>query len=127
MATEGRPPTMSWLFFSASGRIGRRLYALSWLYWLCLTGFGISRMFAAQDSDVALASWTLAMLVCALASTASIFLLTVKRLHDIGYPGTVAVCLFIPVISPLMFVALCLWPGANAANPFGRGPNEPAA
>ncbi len=126
MGAEGREPTVSWLFFSPSGRIGRQLYLMAWLYWLCLTGFVISRMFANQDADVALALWTLALIVCALASTASIFLLTVKRLHDIGYPGAAALCLFIPVISPVMFLALCIWPGTAGKNEFGSLHNGPS-
>ncbi|OJF90485.1 DUF805 domain-containing protein [Pararhizobium antarcticum] len=126
MAQEGSQSTMIWLFFSPSGRIGRRLYLLSWLYWACLTGFVISRLVANQGAELALASWTLALLVCVLASTVSTVLLTVKRLHDVGYPGKFVLCLFIPVISPVMFLALCLWPGMAERNAFGSPPGGTA-
>ena len=46
-------------------------------------------------------------------------MLTIKRLHDIGYPGPLAICLFIPVLSPVVFIALCLWPGKPEANEYG--------
>jgi uncharacterized membrane protein YhaH (DUF805 family) len=48
---------------------------------------------------------------------ASIVMLTVKRLHDIGYPGPLAICLFI--LSPVVFITLCLWPGKPGANEYG--------
>ncbi len=119
MGAEGRQPTMGWLLFSPSGRIGRRLYLMAWLFWLCIMGLFIGRMFASRGDDIAVASWTLGMIACGLVSTVSTFLLTVKRLHDIGYPGTFALCLFIPVVSPVMFVALCIWPGMAEQNKFG--------
>ena len=119
MITEGQQ-SMSWLFFSPSGRVSRLPYFLGWLFWAAMSGFVLTRMFANQGNDVALALWTLILVVDALVSTASIALMTIKRLHDIGYPGQLAICLFIPVLSPVLFLALCLWPGTDGPNDYGR-------
>jgi len=115
MATEGQQ-SMSWLFFSPSGRLSRRPYFLGWLFWAAIGGFVLTRMLAHQENDLALALWTLALVVTGLVSTASVVMLTIKRLHDIGYPGHLAICLFIPVLSPVIFIALCLWPGDDGMN-----------
>lgn len=36
MAKEGRQPSMMWLFFSPSGRIGRLPFLLAWLFWFAV-------------------------------------------------------------------------------------------
>lgn len=119
MLTEGQQ-SMSWLFFSPSGRVSRLPYFLGWLFWAAISGLVLTRVFAHQGSDIAQALWTLILVITALVSTASIALMTIKRLHDIGYPGHLAICLFIPVLSPVLFLALCLWPGTEGSNDYGR-------
>ena len=64
------------------------------------------------------------MLVFPLIMWAS-FALSVKRLHDIGKPGALALMLFIPMLSAIVFVVLCLIPGDKGANPYGDAPNVP--
>ncbi|HTO33890.1 MAG TPA: DUF805 domain-containing protein [Pararhizobium sp.] len=121
MVTEGRQ-TMTWLFFSPSGRITRLPYFLGWLFWIAIGGFILARMMATQDQDILLALWTLALVVTGLVSTVSFVMLTIKRLRDVGYPGIYAICLFIPVLSLVMFVVLCVWPGIADETPIGRRP-----
>lgn len=110
---------MKWLFFSPSGRLGRLPYFLGWLFWVATSGFVLTRMFANEDDSGALAFWTFILIAGGLVSTVSIIMMTIKRLHDMGYPGALALCLFIPVISPVIFIALCLWPSNAGANEYG--------
>ncbi|OHV73218.1 DUF805 domain-containing protein [Ensifer sp. LCM 4579] len=127
MAEEGRQPSMAWLFFSPSGRIGRLPFFLSWLFWLFTGGFLLAQVLKYEGQDAPLALWTLALVASGFLSTVSLVMLAIKRLHDIGYPGPLALCLFIPVLSPIVFIALCLWPGAEGSNEFGgrrNGPNS---
>ena len=51
--------------------------------------------------------------------------LGVKRLHDLGQPGIVAASLLVPVVSYLVFVFLCLYPGDAGPNRFGAFTNSP--
>ena len=51
--------------------------------------------------------------------------LGVKRLHDFGKPGIFAVALFIPMVSILAFIVLCLYPGDAGANEYGDRTNAP--
>lgn len=110
---------MQWLFFSPSGRLSRLPYFLGWLFWVAVSGFVLARMYANEENDIALALWTLVLVVTSLVAAASIVMLSVKRLHDIGYPGALAICMFIPVLSPVIFITLCLWPGKPGANEYG--------
>lgn len=122
---EGRQPSMTWLFFSPSGRIGRLPFFLAWLFWLFTGAFLLAQVMKYEGQDAPMAFWSLGLIVSAIASTVSIVMLAIKRLHDIGYPGPLAICLFIPVLSPIIFLALCLWPGAEGANEFGGRRNGP--
>jgi uncharacterized membrane protein YhaH (DUF805 family) len=125
MAEEGRQPSMTWLFFSPSGRIGRLPFLLSWLFWFAVGSIFLMQVIKNEGEDAVLALWTLALIGSGVLSTVSIAMLAIKRLHDIGYPGPLALCLFIPVLSPIVFIALCLWPGAAGANEYGNRRNAP--
>ncbi|MBP1887891.1 uncharacterized membrane protein YhaH (DUF805 family) [Ensifer mexicanus] len=114
---------MTWLFFSPSGRIGRLPFFLSWLFWFLVGSVFLMQMLKNENEDTALAFWTLALVASGILSTVSIAMLAIKRLHDIGYPGPLALCLFIPVLSPIVFIALCLWPSVKGENEFGS-PND---
>lgn len=85
----------------------------------------VARMVANEGNETVLALWTLAFVVSSLVSLPSIAMLAIKRLHDIGYPGPLSLTLFIPVLSPVVFIALCLWPGDQGPNEFGARSDEP--
>ena len=125
MAAAASEKSMQWLFFSPSGRISRQPYLLGWLFWLSIISFAMARILANENNHGALTLWIILTIIAGAASTASVFLLTVKRLHDIGQTGMLALFLFLPVISPLMFIALCFWPGTEEPNDFGARANEP--
>lgn len=124
MAAADEAPGMIWLLFSPSGRLGRQPYAMSILLWLALQGVTASQMFANEHHDASLALWTLALIVVTLASVVSLFMLTIKRLHDIGQPAVVALLLFVPVVSFLALIALLLWP-STPPNAYGEFTNRP--
>jgi uncharacterized membrane protein YhaH (DUF805 family) len=127
MAAAASEKSMQWLFFSPSGRISRQPYILGWLFWVVIMSFALVRVLANENEQGALMLWTILTLIAGVAATASTFLLTIKRLHDIGQPGIYALGLFLPVISPLMFFALCVWPGNATPNTYGAVTNQPAA
>jgi uncharacterized membrane protein YhaH (DUF805 family) len=65
-------------------------------------------------------------MVVFLASLWSNVALAVKRLHDLGKTGLAAVVLFVPVISIVAFLVLCLFPGQQGPNRYGQRTNAPA-
>lgn len=115
---------MGWLFFSPSGRIGRHPFLLAVLFWMVVPAIPITQMFAHQHEDAALALWTLGLLVTFVASVVSLVMLTIKRVHDMGFPGLFAFLLFVPVISFIALLAFMVWP-ADGPNIYGQQPNRP--
>ncbi|MDQ0318746.1 uncharacterized membrane protein YhaH (DUF805 family) [Pararhizobium capsulatum DSM 1112] len=126
MAAAASEKSMQWLFFSPSGRISRQPYILGWLFWLVILSFAMARILANENNQGALMIWLVLSVIVGVAATASTFLITIKRLHDIGQSGMLALFIFLPVVSPLMFLALCFWPGQAEANEYGARTNEPS-
>ena len=119
-------PGMAWLLFSPSGRISRQPYILSFLFWFALQIAAIGLMFAGERThdDVQLALATLALIAIGLAAFVSAIMLTIKRVHDMGYPGILAYLIVVPVVSFFSLVCFLFWP-SGPANDFGDYPNRP--
>ncbi|MBL0370425.1 DUF805 domain-containing protein [Rhizobium sp. KVB221] len=124
MVEQDENPGMFWLFFSPSGRLGRLPYGLAILFWMVLPGVAISQMMANEHNDPALALWTLALVIVSLMSVVSFFMLSVKRVHDMGFAGIFALLTFVPVVSFFAVVAFLFWPSPGP-NEFGNSTNRP--
>lgn len=120
-------PSMMWLFFSPRGRIGRQAYALSFLFWIALSAFSLTKLIIAdnESNDTGAALWFLVTMALAGASAISTFFLSFKRLHDMGYPGPLALATFIPAVSILAVFALMILPGIVGPNQYGSFPDRP--
>ena len=114
-----------WLFFSFSGRLARAPYFLAGLLLAVFQAFPLYRLTLAPEESSATDMWATVFWGVFLLSIWSYVALGVKRLHDFGKPGILAAALFIPVISIITFVILCLYPGDSGANEFGEETNAP--
>jgi uncharacterized membrane protein YhaH (DUF805 family) len=115
-----------WAFFKFSGRIGRAPYILGFLFMTVAISFPLYQfMRVPEDSDAA-RLWSLVFGASMLAFLWAHVAFSVKRLHDMDKPGLLAVVLFIPVISVVAFIALCVMPGSQGSNRYGRYANMPA-
>ncbi len=112
-----------WLFFRFRGRVSRAAYFLAGLFLAIVQAFLLYRFTLAPQDSAESQVWALAFWLAMLASLWSNVALGVKRLHDFGKPGIIAAALFIPVISIVAFVALCLFPGDPGPNRYGDRPN----
>ncbi|MDI7862187.1 DUF805 domain-containing protein [Rhizobiaceae bacterium n13] len=127
MVPAVRAPDMKWLFFSPSGRAGRQIFILGWLFWVMVNSYIAAKLVLSQDDDARMLFWGAIFLASALLSVFSSVMLTIKRLHDVGMPGALAVCLFVPVFSIVALVALCVWPSNDGANAYGARSDGPKA
>lgn len=118
-------PGLGWLFFSLQGRIARQSYILSQVV-MVLALFAVTLQIVKAGQDQALlAFWGLVFMGVALVLAWCMFALTVKRLHDIGMPGILAVILFVPGIQWFWLLFLMVMPGNPHANDHGPPPFGP--
>lgn len=114
-----------WLFFGFSGRVSRAPYFLAGLLLSVFQAFPLYQFTLAPEESGVGQFWASLFWAVFFLSVWSYVALGVKRLHDFGKPGLFAVALFIPMVSILTFVVLCLYPGDVEANEYGRDTNAP--
>lgn len=115
-----------WLFFGISGRVSRLAYLLAGLFLAVIQAFLLYRFTLVPEDSTAGQFWAFLFWVAVVLSIWSNVALGIKRLHDMDKPGLFAVALFIPVVSILAFVILCLFPGTDGPNQYGQDTNRPA-
>lgn len=117
---------LSWLFFRTSGRVSRAAYFLGGLLVAIAQAFPLYRFTLVPEGTTESETWALLFMVAFLGSLWSNVALAIKRLHDLGKPGLMALVLFVPVVSIVAFLVLCLFPGDPGPNRYGSRTNAPA-
>ncbi len=118
-------PQLTWLFFKTSGRVSRAVYFLGGLLVAIAQAFPLYRFTLVPEGTTESETWAMLFLVAFVASLWSNVALAVKRLHDFGKPGMMALVLFVPVVSIVAFLALCLFAGDKGPNRYGTHTNAP--
>lgn len=108
---------------SLQGRYNRAKYfwvmlAIQIITWI--TVVGISSSVAGSNNDFETAQ-TISLLIC-IGGTVLMVFPTVKRLHDIGRPGSHYWLLLIPIYSLYLGMALLFQKGMEGANEYGLDP-----
>jgi uncharacterized membrane protein YhaH (DUF805 family) len=117
---------LTWLFFKTSGRVSRAAYFLGGLLVAIIQAFPLYRFTLVPEGSAESSMWSFVFFIAFIASLWSNIALAVKRLHDLNKPGIAALILFVPVVSIVAFLVLCLFPGQPGPNRYGRHTNEPA-
>lgn len=112
--------TYLWLFLRADGRIGRAVYFLANILIGLVQAFPLYRILTVPEGSPEAATWGSIFMVVAFATLWPYVALGIKRLHDLGRPGILAVGLFIPIVMIVAFIALCVMPGNEGPNKYGR-------
>jgi uncharacterized membrane protein YhaH (DUF805 family) len=116
--------TVVWTLFGLKGRISRRVYWLSLALIVSVQSVVLAQLVGGPEASfnrLAATAWP-PMLAASLYCT---FALSVKRLHDIGYAGFLALAIFIPVVNLAFSIWVGLIPGVPAANQFGNRIDTP--
>jgi uncharacterized membrane protein YhaH (DUF805 family) len=108
-----------------SGRLSRAPYFLAGLFAQLVPAFVLYRFTLAPEASSVGEALAVIFWLALLLSIWSNITLGVKRLHDLGQPGIVAASLLVPVVSYLVFLFLCFYPGDAGPNRFGAFPNSP--
>jgi uncharacterized membrane protein YhaH (DUF805 family) len=123
--SAGSKYTLKWLFFGLSGRIRRKTYILSAVFFVAIYTYLVIRIYRVPEDTMEYSLWGLVLLAVLVVSAWSSIALSVKRLHDLGFTGFVAIAMFIPMVSFLFFMVLCVFPGQEGPNRFGQSPITP--
>lgn len=114
-----------WLFFRFSGRLNRVAFLLTFLLMLVVVSFPLYQFMRVPAESSAGQTWSVLFGVTFVTFLWIHIATSVKRLHDMGKPGILAVSLFIPVVSLVVFAILCLFPGSTGPNQYGQNTNSP--
>lgn len=114
---------MTWLFFGFSGRLARAPFFLAGLLMALAQLFCLYQFAQVPAESSTGQGWAIAFWIVFFVSLWSNVALAAKRFHDFDKPGIFSVSLFLPVISIIVFVVLCLYPGDAAANRYGATTN----
>ncbi len=117
---------LTWLFFKTSGRVNRAAYFLSGLLVSIIQAFPYYHFKLLPEGSPESETWWSIFVIVVMATLWPLVVLAIKRLHDLDKPGIVALVLFVPVVSIVAFLVLCLFPGQPGPNRYGRRTNEPA-
>jgi len=116
------PLTVSWVLFGFRGRIGRKSFWLAALLMVLIQAAVIARAATVPDDSPELSLLVLAILGLWAVTAWVALALAVKRLHDLGLPGMLAICLLIPAISFIAFLLLAFLPSKQETNEHGPPP-----
>ena len=112
-----RSPVL-WLLFSLAGRISRSIYWLGYLFIISVQSIVLAQI-ASRGAASFYHEAAAVGPVIILATLYWNIAIAVKRLHDVGYGGFLALALLIPLVN----LAFTLWvgflPGAAGPNRFG--------
>lgn len=114
-----------WLLFGTSGRASRRTYLLTFAFWLFVTAIPAAMATRVADGSPAQAIVGLGLVATFVVACISLMVVVVKRLHDIGLPGPVALAMLVPPITFVGLAALALLPSKAGPNRFGTMPDRP--
>ena len=106
-------------FYRPHGRIGRAEYALglTLVYAVNLTLLSVF-FFRAPE-----AGGLIAAMLLTLPLLLGLFVIVVKRCHDLGLPGSFVVLLFVPVVGVVWMIALLFIRGNQGPNLYGAPPS----
>ena len=109
--------------FSIRGRMSRRQYAVyTFLIVLVSYAFAFAIGYASAVSENDVHNAGMLGLAVAIASCVLQLLLSVRRLHDMGKPGSHVWFLLIPFYNIYFSLVLCFTSGSKSDNQYGPSP-----
>ena len=118
--------SIAWLLFALKGRASRQSYWLALLLQICVNGVLIGQLVGGDDATFG----GLAAVVSPIMMIATVYsnlAVTVKRLHDIGYSGFLALAIFVPLVNIFFTIWVGVVPGTPGPNVYGEAPDSAPA
>lgn len=112
-----------WLFLAMNGRVSRHVYWLTYVLFVAVNGVVLGQLFGGEQasfSRIAETGGPIVMIVTVYANLA----VTVKRLHDGGYSGFLAIAMFVPLVNIVFTIWAGIVPGTPGPNAYGVAPDR---
>ncbi|MGH6924727.1 MAG: DUF805 domain-containing protein [Propylenella sp.] len=122
-AAPRRSPLL-WLLFGFKGRISRSIYWPSMLALIALN-FALYFQIVGMTEEELRGSLPFVTLLLALAALYINLAVAVKRLHDVGYAGFLAVAVIIPFLNIAFSIWVGILPGTAGPNTYGDAADVP--
>jgi uncharacterized membrane protein YhaH (DUF805 family) len=119
-----RRSRLLWLFLGLRGRISRSVYWLAFVLLRCIQVAILMQILGGEQAswfNLVLSIGPVILLVTLYANIA----VSVKRLHDVGYSGLLALALFVPLVDLAFSIWTGILPGTAGANRYGATPDAP--
>lgn len=116
-------PQFLWLFFGLSGRVDRKTYILACALSYIARALPFYQVLRYPPDAAQGEFWSLVFIVALVMSLWANVALTVKRLHDAGKPGTLAVITI--VLDLLAVIWFAVMQGTPGPNRYGQRTNAP--
>jgi len=117
-----RPSPILWLLFGLKGRISRHVYWLTYLIIIAVQSAVLSQIVGEEEASLHPLAASVGPIVLAVTLFVTLAV-SVKRLHDVGYGGFLAVALFIPFVNIGFTIWLGILPGTPDPNQYGDAPD----
>ena len=114
---------IAWLLFSLKGRASRQAYWLSYLLLVCLNAIIVGQLIGGEEASFSRVAQAVGPFLI-IATIYSNLAVTVKRLHDVGYSGFLAVAMFVPLVNFFFTIWIGILPGTAGPNPYGDVPDS---
>ena len=126
LRSNRRRSSILWLLFGLAGRVSRTVYWLCYALTICVQSAILAQLIGAEQASLYRLASAIgpAILLVTLYSNLAV---SVKRLHDVGYSGFLALALLIPFVNLAFSVWVGVLPGTAGPNKFGAAPDVPPA
>jgi uncharacterized membrane protein YhaH (DUF805 family) len=122
--TGGPRSPLAWLLFSYQGRISRSLYWTSYVLLIAINGVLVGQLVGGEQASFHRLAQAVGPIII-IATIYSNLAITVKRLHDIGYSGFLALAIFVPLVNFAFTIWAGIVPGAPGPNSYGDTTDAP--
>jgi len=119
-----RRSPITWLLFSLKGRISRSIYWPAYIALLSLNFALYFQLMSMTEEELA-GSMVFVLLFAGAGLLLANIAIAVKRLHDIGYGGFLAIAVPIPFVGLAFSIWVGLVQGTAGPNRYGGAPDMP--
>ena len=120
--TGGRRSPLPWLLLSFRGRISRAIYWLSYLLIVSVQSALLAQLVGAEEASLHRLAASIGPVVL-IATIYCSLAVSVKRLHDVGYSGFLAIANLIPFLNVAFAIWVGILPGTTGPNAYGDAPD----